>query len=50
MGLELKLVTAISVELPLCLDSKIHHNNLINNILGKIEANNANVDDALMLD
>ena len=29
---------------------KIHHNNLINNILAKIEANNANVDDALMLD
>ena len=30
--------------------SKIHHNNLINNILAKIEANNANVDDAVMLD
>ena len=29
---------------------KIHHNNLINNILAKIEANNAGVDDAIMLD
>lgn len=35
---------------PQCLDSKIHHNNLINNILAKIEANVAGVDDALMLD
>ncbi len=35
---------------PMCLDSKIHHNNLINNILAKIEANNAGVDDAVMLD
>ena len=35
---------------PLCQDSKIHHNNLINNILLKIEANNAGVDDAIMLD
>ncbi len=33
-----------------CLDSKIHHNNLINNILAKIEANVAGVDDAIMLD
>ena len=33
-----------------CLDSKIHHNNLINNILAKIEANLYGVDDALMLD
>ncbi len=33
-----------------CLDSKIHHNNLINNILAKIEANVAGVDDAVMLD
>lgn len=32
------------------LDSKIHHNNLINNILAKIQANHANVDAALMLD
>ena len=35
---------------PQCIDSKIHHNNLINNILAKIEANLAGVDDALMLD
>ena len=50
-GKKLKLVTAnIRRNSPLCLDSKIHHNNLINNILAKIEANNANVDDAIMLD
>lgn len=35
---------------PANLDSKIHHNNLINNILAKIEANIAGADDALMLD
>ncbi|MEM9304860.1 MAG: aminotransferase class IV [Pseudomonadota bacterium] len=35
---------------PQCLDSKIHHNNLLNNILAKIEANLAGVEDALMLD
>lgn len=35
---------------PLNLDSKIHHNNLINNILAKIEANVAGADAALMLD
>ncbi|WNJ20920.1 aminotransferase class IV [Pontibacter sp. G13] len=35
---------------PNYLDSKIHHNNLINNILAKVEANFAGVDDALMLD
>ncbi len=33
-----------------CLDSRIHHNNLLNNILAKIEANAAGADDALMLD
>jgi len=33
-----------------CLDSKIHHNNLLNNIIAKIEANFAGADDALMLD
>ena len=32
------------------LDSKIHHNNLINNILAKIQANAAGADAALMLD
>jgi branched-chain amino acid aminotransferase len=35
---------------PMHLDSKIHHNNLINNILAKIEANYCNADDAIMLD
>mgnify|MGYP001794936527 FL=1 len=35
---------------PQCIDSKIHHNNLINNILAKIEANLAGVEDAVMLD
>ncbi|MGI9263357.1 MAG: aminotransferase class IV [Gammaproteobacteria bacterium] len=35
---------------PQCLDSKIHHNNLLNNILACIEANVAGVDSALMLD
>lgn len=35
---------------PATLDSKIHHNNLLNNILAKIEAEVAGVDDALMLD
>jgi branched-chain amino acid aminotransferase group I len=35
---------------PECLDSKIHHNNLLNNILASIEANVAGVDSAVMLD
>ena len=35
---------------PDCLDPKIHHNNLIQSILAKIEANAAGADDALMLD
>lgn len=35
---------------PECLDSKIHHNNLLNNILASIEANVAGVDAAIMLD
>ena len=35
---------------PDCLDPKIHHNNLLQSILAKIEANHAGVDDALMLD
>jgi len=50
-GKKLKLVTSnIRRNSPLCLDSKIHHANLINNILAKIEANHAGVDDAIMLD
>ena len=35
---------------PQYLDSKIHHNNLLNNILAKIQANIAGVDAAIMLD
>jgi branched-chain amino acid aminotransferase group I len=35
---------------PSTCDSKIHHNNMINNILPKIQANLANCADALMLD
>lgn len=35
---------------PLFVDSKIHHNNLINNILAKIQSNVAGADAALMLD
>ena len=35
---------------PSCLDSKIHHNNLLNNILAAIEANVAGADSAIMLD
>mgnify|MGYP003691321309 FL=1 len=47
----IKLATSsIRRNSPSNLDSKIHHNNLINNILAKIEANYANCDDAIMLD
>jgi branched-chain amino acid aminotransferase len=47
----IKLVTAsIRRNAPSFLDSKIHHANLLNNILAKIEANVAGADDALMLD
>ncbi|MFN7960348.1 MAG: aminotransferase class IV [Thermoanaerobaculia bacterium] len=47
----LRLITsAIRRNPPFAIDSKIHHNNLINNILAKIEANVAGADDALMLD
>jgi branched-chain amino acid aminotransferase len=35
---------------PDCLDPKIHHNNLIQSILAKIEANVAGANDAVMLD
>ena len=50
-GKEMRLVTSnVRRNSPLCLDSKIHHANLINNILAKIEANHAGVDDAVMLD
>lgn len=47
----LRLVTAsVRRNSPQALDSKIHHANLINNILAKIEANVSDADDALMLD
>ncbi len=44
------VTSAIRRNPPQCVDSKIHHNNLINNIMAKIEANVAGVDDAIMLD
>lgn len=47
----LRLVTSsVRRNPPQCIDSKIHHNNLINNILAKIEANVAGVDGAVMMD
>ena len=47
----LKLITAtVRRPPPEILDAKIHHANLLNSILAKIEANNAGADDALMLD
>ncbi|XP_042440756.1 branched-chain-amino-acid aminotransferase-like protein 1 isoform X1 [Zingiber officinale] len=47
----IRLVTATTRRnSPNSIDSKIHHNNLINNILAKIEGNLANAEDAIMLD
>src|SRR5438552_15755893 len=47
----LKLITAsIRRPPPEVLSAQIHHANLLNSILAKIEANNAGADDALMLD
>lgn len=47
----LRLITSsVRRNSPSTLDSKIHHNNLLNNILAKIEGNNAGADDAIMLD
>lgn len=47
----IRLITAATRRnTPECLDSKIHHNNLLNNILASIEANVAGVDAAIMLD
>lgn len=47
----LRLITsAIRRNNPQFVDSKIHHNNLINNILAAIQANVAGMDAALMLD
>lgn len=44
------VTSAIRRNSPSFLDSKIHHNNLLNNILAAIEANVAGVDSAIMLD
>ncbi|MFT7617053.1 MAG: branched-chain amino acid aminotransferase [Planctomycetota bacterium] len=47
----IRLITAGIRRIPPdCLDQKIHSANLINSILAKIQANAAQVDDALMLD
>jgi branched-chain amino acid aminotransferase len=47
----LRLITAKTRRPPPdVLDARIHHANLLNSILAKIEANNAGADDALMLD
>jgi branched-chain amino acid aminotransferase len=47
----IRLITAsIRRFSPDCLDPKVHHNNLIQSILAKIEANASGADDALMLD
>jgi len=47
----LKLITAsVRRPPPEILDARIHHANLLNSILAKIEANNAGAEDALMLD
>lgn len=48
-GLNL-ITSAIRRFPPDCLDPKIHHNNLLQSILAKIQANAAGADDALMLD
>ncbi|MDA0194831.1 MAG: aminotransferase class IV [Bacteroidetes bacterium] len=44
------ITSAIRRNNPQMLDSKIHHNNLLNNILAKIQANVAGADAAIMLD
>ena len=47
----IRLITAsVRRPTPDSLDPKIHHNNLLNSILAKIEANIAGADDAVMLD
>lgn len=48
-GIEV-ITASIRRNSPQCLDSKIHHNNLLNNILAAIEANVAGADSAVMLD
>lgn len=50
-GSGIRLVTSTIRRFPPdCLDPKIHHCNLIQSILAKIQANQAGADDALMLD
>ena len=44
------VTTSVRRNSPMHLDSKIHHNNLLNNILAKIEANYAGADAGIMLD
>jgi len=44
------ITSSVTRNSPRHLDSKIHHNNLLNNILAKIQANNSGADAALMLD
>lgn len=44
------ITSSIRRNAPQFLDSKIHHNNLLNNILAKIQANVSQVDAAIMLD
>ncbi|MCL4119472.1 UNVERIFIED_CONTAM: hypothetical protein GTU68_067348 [Idotea baltica] len=44
------ITSAIRRNGPQYLDSKIHHNNLLNNIQAKLQANRADADAALMLD
>ncbi len=47
----LHLVTSsVRRHAPQCLPSRIHHANLLNNILAKLEANAVGADDAIMLD
>ncbi|MCB0581218.1 MAG: aminotransferase class IV [Phaeodactylibacter sp.] len=48
---EITLITSsVRRNSPMFLDSKIHHNNLLNNILAKIEANHAGADAGILLD
>ena len=50
-GRGLRLVTAATRRnAPQCLPSSIHHANLLNNILARIEAETSGADDAIMLD
>lgn len=44
------ITTSVRRNSPMHLDSKIHHNNLLNNILAKIEANYAGADAGILLD